>query len=110
MRNLLAFSAAAALTFAGVGYYLDWYHVRTGPATRDGHQNVNIDIDSVKMAHDVHHGVQEGEKKIEQIIEKQQAQSSARSSEVSRWDPPARLPTPAFPSSTARSSSGPDGH
>ena len=32
MKNLLAFLAAAALTFAGVGWYLDWFQVLNSPA------------------------------------------------------------------------------
>jgi hypothetical protein len=73
MRNLLAFFAAAVLTFAGVGYYLDWYQVRSdnGPT---GHKSVNIDLNSPKIIQDVHKGVEKSEQKLDNILEKKAAQ------------------------------------
>jgi hypothetical protein len=52
MRNLLAFTAAAALTIAGLGWYLGWYKIHATPAT-NGHRNVNIDIDTAKIGDDI---------------------------------------------------------
>jgi hypothetical protein len=52
MRNLLAFTAAAALTVAGLGWYLGWYKIHATPAA-DGHRNVNIDIDTAKIGDDI---------------------------------------------------------
>jgi hypothetical protein len=76
MRNLLAFLAAAVLTFAGVGYYLDWYQVRSdnGPT---GHKTVNIDLNSPKIIQDVHTGVVKSEQKLDNILEKKTAQAPA---------------------------------
>ncbi len=65
MRNLLAFLAAAVLTFLGVGWYLDWYHVRSSPAAA-GHHRVDIDIDREKIVEDV----QKGEQKLQNALEK----------------------------------------
>jgi hypothetical protein len=111
MRNLLAFAAAAALTFGGVGWYLDWFHVRSGPVTSDGHQNVNIDINGPKIARDVHKGVEVGEKKLQQIVDKQGQAQAKNPGEVTKLDPPppASLPTPT-PTSSGRAPIGPDGH
>jgi hypothetical protein len=66
MKNLLAFLGGAIVTFAAVGWYLDWYKIKseTGPA---GHRKVNIDFDSVKIADDVQKGVQKGEQKLQGI-------------------------------------------
>jgi hypothetical protein len=69
MRNLLAFSAAAALTFAGVGWYLGWYKVNSDSAP-SGHRKVNIDFNSVKIVDDVEKGVQKGEEKLQGVLEK----------------------------------------
>ncbi len=76
MRNLLAFLAAAVLTFAGLGWYLDWYQIRSdnGPM---GHKTVNIDLNSPKIITDVHKGVEKGEAKLDSILEKQK-QSAAQ--------------------------------
>lgn len=52
MRNLLAFTAAAALTVAGLGWYLGWYKIHSGAAT-DGHRSVNIDINTEKITSDI---------------------------------------------------------
>jgi hypothetical protein len=52
MRNLLAFLAAAAIAFAGAGYYLGWYQVESS-ASASGHRQVNIDLDSAKMSADL---------------------------------------------------------
>ena len=69
MRNLLAMLAFAALVFIGLGWYLDWYQVKTqaGPA---GHHTVNIDVNSPKIMTDVHKGVQKGEEKLQSVLDK----------------------------------------
>jgi hypothetical protein len=64
MRNLLALLAVLVLLFAGVGWYRDWFKVRSEPAA-SGHRNVNIDIDTHRIGQDLH----QGEKKIEQILQ-----------------------------------------
>lgn len=62
MRNLLALFALLLLLFVGVGWFLDWYQVKSDPAPT-GHQNVNIDINSTKIIADVHKGIQKIEEK-----------------------------------------------
>jgi hypothetical protein len=63
MRNLLAFLAAGALTVLGLGWYLGWYHLHSTPAA-DGHQNVTIDIDAVKVGQDLYKAEQSIQKKL----------------------------------------------
>jgi hypothetical protein len=70
MRNLLAFVAAAALTVAGLGWYLDWYKVQSTP-TVAGRRSIQIDINSKKIEEDVHRGVQKGEEKLQNVLDKE---------------------------------------
>jgi UDP-glucose 6-dehydrogenase len=65
MRNLLALFAAAALTLAGVGWYLGWYTVEHSPAPV-GHRAVHIDIDGQKMSADI----RKGEEKLQEALDK----------------------------------------
>lgn len=52
MRNMLAFFAAMLLTLAGVGWYLDWYNIRSSPAPA-GHRSVTVDINTRKISEDL---------------------------------------------------------
>lgn len=80
MRNLLAFLAAATLTVAGIGWYLDWYKIQSTP-TAPGRRNVNIDIDSKKIEEDVHKGVQKGEEKLQDVLDKKRSEAGSSASE-----------------------------
>ena len=66
MRNLLALFALALLVFAGVGWFRDWYQIKTGPADL-GHQSVNIDIHGAKILSDVEKGIQKLEEKKQEL-------------------------------------------
>ncbi len=55
MRNLLALLGAALVTFVVVGWYLDWYKIKTEPDA-SGHREVNIDINGPKIKEDLHKG------------------------------------------------------
>jgi hypothetical protein len=57
MRNLLALVGLALVLFAGLGWYLGWYKVKTAPAD-PGHHNVNIDVNTKKISTDLHNGEQ----------------------------------------------------
>jgi len=70
MRNLLALLGFALVTFLGVGYYLDWYHITPKSAAAPGHQGVEIDIDRKKIGEDVHKGVEAVEKKGQNLLDK----------------------------------------
>ena len=73
MRNLLAFSAAAALTVAGLGWYLDWYKIQSTPSY-NGHRNVEVDIDTNKIHDDVQKGsetiLERGGERLKQTVDK----------------------------------------
>jgi hypothetical protein len=65
MRNLLAFLAAALLTFAALGWYLDWYNVTSTPLS-GGHREVKINLNTPKIGEDFEKGGQ----KVRQMLEK----------------------------------------
>jgi hypothetical protein len=69
VRNLLALLAVAALAFAGVGWYLDWYKIKTEPA-QGGHHHVNIDFNGPKIKEDSQRGVQKVEERVQKILDK----------------------------------------
>jgi len=100
MKNLLAFVGGVIVTFAGLGWYLDWYKVKSeaGPA---GHHKVNIDFDSAKIADDVQKGVQKGEQKL-QSLEKN---SGSRADDHSK-SPDSVLFLPPNPPSTSSTDPG----
>lgn len=70
MRNLLAFLATALLVFLGLGWYLDWYSFKSVPAGAPGLESFNIDINKDKINRDVAKGMQEGEEKLHQTMDK----------------------------------------
>jgi hypothetical protein len=65
MRNTLALLAAGVLAFAGLGWYLGWYHIKTTP-TSDGHQTINVDVDTKKITEDVGKEIKQGEEYLKQ--------------------------------------------
>ena len=73
MKNLLAFLGAAVVVFAGVGLYLNWFHVSRGPAPA-GHKAFNIDLDADKIKADAEKG---GEKVVD-LIEKARRDAEAQ--------------------------------
>ena len=75
MRNLLAFLAAAALVFLGVGWYLDWYKVKSVPSA-PGRQSFNIDVDKEKLTRDVQQGVRKTEEKVHEVLEKRRQEAN----------------------------------
>ena len=52
MRNTLALVGLGVVSIIGIGWYLDWYKVKTGPA-EDGHRNISIDVNTPKIAQDL---------------------------------------------------------
>ena len=81
MRNLLAFMMALLLTLGGLGYYLDWFRVRTSPGT-DGHTTLNIDVNTVKAYQDVSKAATKGaellDKKAKEEADKAEAEKKAK--------------------------------
>jgi hypothetical protein len=78
MRNLLAFLAAATLTVAGLGWYLDWYRIRSQPAPT-GQRSLTIDINTSKIGADIHKGEQ-GLQKMLENKDKEKDKDSAKGS------------------------------
>jgi hypothetical protein len=70
MRNLLALVGAAVVGFAGLGWYLGWYHIGTDSG------KVEVEINAKKVISDV----KAGEKKAADFVNKS--------------GPPAPTPTP----------------
>ena len=73
MKNLLAFLAAAVLVFAGIGWYLNWFHVNDAPAA-PGHHAFSIDLNGEKIGSDV----KEGSEKVVDAIEKAKAEADKK--------------------------------
>ncbi len=72
MRNLLAFLAATCLTVGISGWYLGWYTVETTPAPQ-GKRNVNIEINTVKIGHDI----QRGSEKLQDLLKESKDKDKA---------------------------------
>ena len=72
MRNLLALIGLAVVTVAGLGWYLGWYRLQT-ETTSPGHRQIKIDVNTDKIAADVH----KGEKKLHDALESETAPSAA---------------------------------
>jgi hypothetical protein len=81
MRNILAFLGALVVTLLVVGWYENWFQVRTTPG-KDGNRNISIDIDSSKVTNDV----EEAEHKIETVIEEEA--KKAKSTQSAKDKPP----------------------
>ncbi len=85
MRNMLALIGAAVVTFLGVGWYLDWFHVHP-TASADGKKSYSVEINKTKIETDLH----KGGTKLHGIIEKTQSET-----------PPEILPPPSLDTSSA---------
>jgi hypothetical protein len=68
MRNLFALVGAGTLTFIGLGWYLDWYHLIRQPASA-GTQRLQVDLNSDKINGDVKKGIERGEEIIDKLRE-----------------------------------------
>lgn len=68
MRNLLALLATVCLTVAIAGWYLNWYHITTAPAD-NGHNKLNIDFNTSKIAEDTQKGVQSGAAWVNNLLD-----------------------------------------
>src|SRR5262245_24139855 len=65
MRNMLALIGAMVVTVGGVGWYLDWFKVRSTPAPA-GYRSLNIDINTGKISDDIHRG----SARVQEVLEK----------------------------------------
>lgn len=69
MRNLLALLAAGLLVFIGLGWYLGWYRVQTSPSA-DGHRQINVDVNTKKIAEDVGKGVNRSKEAVRDFLDR----------------------------------------
>jgi hypothetical protein len=72
MRNLLALFGAVLLTFAVVGWYLDWYKIQSRPSA-DGHRKFSIDINGPKISEDL----SKGQEKLKHALESKEKKPAA---------------------------------
>ena len=87
---MLAFFAAAVLTFAGLGWYLDWYTISSSPAA-DGHRQVKINLNTNKIEQDVEKGGQ----KVRNMLEKDKKDSNGKTgAQPKESTVPQNQPTP----------------
>jgi hypothetical protein len=100
MRNLLALLALVLLLVAGLGWYLDWFKVKSQPAEA-GHHNVSIDIDKKKITQDI----QKGEEKLHQMLEN--AKDKAPGNKIPGKAQPPRSDLGALPTGSAEASEPP---
>jgi len=92
MLNILALVAAAALVFAGAGWYLGWYEI-TRTTDADGHPNINIDFNNQKFSEDL----KKGEQKLHDLITHKDKDGGAQHVTPQGSSPP---PMPPLPVST----------
>lgn len=86
MRNMLALFAAVILTVVGLGWYLDWYKVRSQPASVPGQHSVGIDINTNKIGTDL----QKGEQKIQQMLDNKAKEEAKKANDTNLM-----LPSPS---------------
>jgi hypothetical protein len=82
MRNLLALLAVALITLVALGWYLDWYKISNTPAN-GGHRQVNIDLNTPKIGHDV----EKGGEKIRKMLEKNSKKDTVDPAEAVKKEP-----------------------
>lgn len=70
MRNLLTLLGALLVVFLAVGYYFNWYSIRTEPGAEPGHTRIGIDINGKKVKEDVQNGVQAGSDSLQKLVNK----------------------------------------
>ncbi len=108
MRNLLALLAVAALAFAGVGWYLDWYKIKTEPAPA-GHHHVNIDFNGTKIKEDSQKGVQKVEERVQKILDKKLSADKGDADKAGPKSSPSAVPRLSVePEKEQSATGGPD--
>jgi hypothetical protein len=93
VKNLLALLGALVVTFAGVGWYLDWYKIQSSTDSA-GHREVNIDLNTKKINADISKGAE----KIEKVIEHKQ--TTGTDGPAPTTNPPAVTVRPNAPQPT----------
>jgi hypothetical protein len=65
---MLAFLAALAIAFLGLGWYLDWYKIHP-VSSQAGHQTYTVDINAEKIGQTVQAGVRKGGQEIQDLLQ-----------------------------------------
>jgi hypothetical protein len=73
MRNLLALIGFAVVGFAGLGWYLNWFSIKSNPAPV-GQKSYNIDINTTKISEDLHKGTT----RVQELLDKNKPDVSAK--------------------------------
>ena len=89
MRNMLAFIAGAVITVGAVGFYLDWFNLRSTPSS-NGHKSYTLDVDTAKISDDVHKAEQKVEQRLAEKAEKAEKSKKDAVTPESLKMPPAR--------------------
>ena len=79
MRNTLAFMAAAVIALGAVGFYLDWFAIRSAPSAK-GQQSYRLDVNTDKITEDAHKAHQRLADKAEQVKRERETDSAHRPS------------------------------
>jgi cytoskeletal protein RodZ len=90
MRNMLALFAALILTVVGLGWYLNWYKVRSQPASVPGQHSVGIDINTNKISTDV----QNAEQKFQKMLENKAKEETDKAASDAKKTGDLMLPSP----------------
>jgi hypothetical protein len=92
MRNLLAFFGALIVTFLAVGWYLNWYNVRSEPAPA-GHRSVHVDLNVPKIGDDLKRGTE----RVQEMIEKARENNASGAATAEDKESKTKAATPAVP-------------
>jgi hypothetical protein len=84
MRNLLAFVGGLIVTFAVVGWYLDWFRFVGVSSGDPGRTRVEFDINQDKIRRDVEAGLRRGKEQLDGMIEKGPAAEQAKTDKAAQ--------------------------
>jgi hypothetical protein len=89
---MLALFGLVIVVFAGLGWYLGWYHVAVTPGS-DGHKKVEVDFNASKVHTDVSAGIGKGKELIDSFRNGKPVQEGS----PEFVGPPKPTSTPAIP-------------
>jgi len=95
MRNFFALVGLAIVAFAGLGWYLDWYHLSRQPATT-GTQRFQVDVNPNKIADDVKKGIEQGSEIVEKLRDEKAQNSSPAPAPAEKTEKPAVSDAPSL--------------
>lgn len=75
MRSLFAFLGGALVAFLALGYYFNWYTIKSEPGAEPGHTRIGIDINGQKVKDDTKHGIQATSDGLKNLVNKDEKKS-----------------------------------